>query len=137
MVKITGQRKHSERLGRMSRETKGEVFKALMVAGGLIQTEAQISITAGSVSGKGHVPSLPGEPPNADTGALDSQIETRGERAKTKVFVESEAPHAVPLEVGTSKMAARPSMGPAARKMRGKATDLVRQAVSRTARKGA
>lgn len=137
MVKITGQKKHSARLGRMSRETKDEVYRALFVGANLITTEAQISITAGAVSGKGHVASAPGEPPNADTGALDSQIESRGDRRAMKTFSESKAPHAVPLEIGTSRMAARPSMGPAARKKRGAVVELVRQAVSRTVRKGA
>lgn len=137
MVKITGAQKHTQRTRRMSKETRAEVYKALFVAGNMIEVEAENSITAGSVSGKDHVPSAPGEPPNADTRVLDSNIETTGEPKVPRVKVTSNAPYSVPLEIGTSKMAARPFMGPAARKKRGAAVELVRKAVARVARKGA
>lgn len=137
MVKITGAKKHSDRLKLMtSPEMKAEIFKALFAAGNLIETHAEISITSGSVSGKDHVPSAPGEPPNADTHGLDANIETTGNKAQTKVRVTSNAPYSLALEQGTSRMAARPFMGPAVRAKRGQATELVRQAVSRVARKG-
>lgn len=137
MAKFTGQKKHSARLKRMtSPEMKREVYRALFAAGNIIETIAEISITSGSVSGANHVPSAPGEPPNADTGLLDGNIETTGNPDAVKVFVTSNAPYSVPLEVGTSKMAARPFMGPAARKGRGQASELVRKAVSRVASKG-
>lgn len=88
------------------------VGAALHAAGEMIQVEAQISITAGSVSGKNHVPSLPGEPPNNDTGVLANNIET-ARKAPLVVEVSSNAPYAAALEYGTSKMAARPYMRPA------------------------
>lgn len=137
MVKITGQQKHSQRLGRLAGpQMRSAVYRALFTAGVLIETEAEISITSGSVSGKDHVPSAPGEPPNADTRLLDTSIETTGNPEQMKVRVTSNAPYSLALEQGTSKMAARPFMGPAARKMRGPATELVRKAVSRVAREG-
>lgn len=137
MVKITGAKKHSDRLKRMARqEMKDDVYRALFAAGNLIETHAEQSITNGSVSGANHVPSAPGEPPNADTRLLDTSIETTGSKQKMKVFVTSNAPYSLALEQGTSKMAARPFMGPAVRAKRGEAVELVRQAVSRVARKG-
>jgi len=137
MAKFTGAKAHSARLARMAgSEMNDEVFKALYAAGNRIEVAAELSITAGSVSGKGHVPSQPGEPPNADTRLLDTSIETTGDRAAMKVKVTSNAPYSAALEMGTSKMAARPFMGPAARKERSAATELVRKAVSRVSRKG-
>lgn len=137
MVKITGQKAHSQRLARLTGPAMQKaVYGALFAAGNLIETEAEISITSGSVSGKDHVPSAPGEPPNADTRLLDTSIETTGNPQAMKVRVTSNAPYSLALEQGTSKMAARPFMGPAVRKMRGPATELVRKAVSRVAREG-
>lgn len=77
-----------------------------------IKAEAQRLISAGSVSGKGHVPSAPGEPPNFDTGTLSRKIVTE-QTGKLSAEVRSEAPYAAALERGTSKMAARPYMRPA------------------------
>lgn len=131
MARVTGAKAHAARLKRIQgEEMVREVGKALFVAGNMIEVEAEISITTGAVSGKGHVPSKPGEPPNADTHELDRNIETV-QVAPLKVEVSSNAPHAVDLEVGTSKMAARPSMRPAAQKKRAEAVELVRRAVKK------
>lgn len=106
------------------------IGKALFVAGNRIQVRAQHSITEGAVSGRFHVPSLPGQPPKADTHTLDRQIETE-QVEPLKVEVSSNAPYAAHLEFGTSKMAARPYMLPAAELERQKAVELVRDAVNR------
>lgn len=77
-----------------------------------VRVEAHHSITAGAVSGKNHVPSRPGEPPNEDTGDLRSKVTNR----RTGVLaaeVRADAAHSARLEFGTSKMAARPFMRPA------------------------
>lgn len=94
------------------REAQRVLGKALFAAGERIQVEAQLSLTRGAVSGKNHVPSSPGEPPNQDTGVLGGNIETvmTGPLA---VEVSSNAPYSSPLEFGTSRMAARPFMRPA------------------------
>lgn len=109
---------HAARLKALSEGLGKKLTQALYMGGRKIELEAEHSITQGSVSGKFHVPSLPGQPPNRDTGVLDSNIETRivasGDRPE--VHVESKAPYAVPLEFGTKKMAARPYMRPAAQK---------------------
>lgn len=90
-----------------------EVVKAarrvLYVGSDMIRAEAFRSISAGSVSGKNHVPSKPGEPPNRDTGVLQAGIENRMV-SDLEAEVSSNAPYAAPLEFGTSKMAARPYM---------------------------
>lgn len=110
---ITGLKAHTNRLKKLSSQmVVKEVGKALFIAGERIQVDAQISITAGSVSGKQHVPSKPGEPPSNDTGVLANNISTVSV-APLIVEVSSRAPYASALEFGTSKMAARPYMKPA------------------------
>lgn len=122
---------HSDRLKRMAARTPAEVARALYRAGQLIEIDAENSITTGSVSGKNHVPSNPGEPPNADTRFLDTNIETRI-GGPGLVIVESKAGYSSALEFGTSKMAARPFMGPALRKNKAKVIEIVGDAVSAT-----
>lgn len=98
-----------------ARDISKAVTKALYRGGRIIEQHAELSITQGSVSGREHAPSLPGDPPKRDTGILDSNIETRVEAENPpEVHVESKAPYSAPLEFGTSKMAARPFMRPAA-----------------------
>ena len=74
---MKGSRRHINRLKALSGSPmERAVGKVLFAGGELIQVEAQLSITRGSVSGKNHVPSKPGEPPNNDTGVLAGNIET-------------------------------------------------------------
>lgn len=120
----------------MNSEVDREVNKALYVAGELMSVEAQISITTGAVSGKNHVPSSPGQPPNNDTGHLANQIETNLVR-KLEVEVSSNAEYSMALEFGNSRVAARPFMAPAANEKRGKAVRLVELAVKRALRNAA
>lgn len=126
----------SSLLGRMTAETSREVSQALFAGGEAIAVEAQISITSGAVSGKKHVPSTPGQPPNQDTGVLGNNIETN-QISRFKVEVSSNAPYSAPLEFGTSKMAARPFMAPAANATREYVTKLVDRAVKRGVRRAA
>ena len=129
--------KHSQRLRSMASDTAQEVLRKLYVAGRLIETDAERSITAGSVSGAGHVPSAPNSPPNRDTGLLDGSIETeiRAQNPPT-VAVTSRAPYAAALEYGTSKMAPRPYMRPATERNRDEVTRLVGEAVSIVVKRG-
>jgi len=137
-MKSTGVKSHKARLKRIRGPAMvREVGKAVLVAADLIKVDAQISITEGSVSGKNHVPSLPGQPPNNDTGNLASDANIRSERTGiTEAEVSSNAEYSVELELGTSKMAARPFMQPAAEKNRKKATALVTAAVKKVANGG-
>lgn len=131
MVKITGAQRFTDRMQRMaSASTKSAADKALYVAGTIIEVYAENSITAGSISGPGHIPSNPGEPPNADTRLLDTSIHTVAV-GKGRVNVESTAPYAAALEFGTSKMAARPYMNPASKAKGPEASKLVAEALRR------
>lgn len=110
---MKGRDAHRQRLKKLSGP---DVIKAagrvLYVGADMIRSEAFRSISAGSVSGKGHVPSQPGEPPNRDTGVLQAHL--RAELVSPlEALVSSEAPYAAALEFGTSKMEARPYMRPA------------------------
>lgn len=129
MARIVGAKGVSIRLRGLAGKEKVElVGQALMAGGEEIQTYAQVEIQRDSRGGKFHVPSKPGEFPNADTGQLASMIEV--ERvAPLRVQISSNAPHSVPLEAGTSKMAARPFMGPSARAKRKRVVELVESAV--------
>lgn len=131
MVKVIGATRASDRLKKYSGpELVQRVGQALFAAGQQIQVEAQLSITRGAVSGKAHVPSRPGEPPNQDTGVLANNIETV-QVTPLRVEVSSNAPYAAELEFGTSKMAERPYMRPAAIKTRAKVSELVALSVRR------
>lgn len=132
---LKGARAHIRRLQSLSSaQTEKEIGAALFAAGELIQTVAQRSITAGAVSGKGHVPSAPGEPPNNDTGTLANNIETT-QPARTRVLVTSSAPYSAALEFGNGKVAARPFMRPARDANRDEAKRLVESALARAVRR--
>lgn len=128
---VRGAKAHAARLKRMtSPKMVREVGKAVFVAADFLATEAALSITAGAVSGKGHVASAPGEAPNADTHELDRSIRAEKTGPLT-AEASANAAHAVPLELGTSRVAARPVMRPAAVKTRPRAEALVAEAVKR------
>ena len=130
MARVRGAKAAATRIRRLSGpDMVRRVGAALFAAGQLIENEAALSITNGAVSGKSHVPSLPGEPPNADTHVLDRSIET-ALVAPLKVEISANAPYAAALEFGTSKMAERPYMRPAVAKKRKEVVALVRRAVS-------
>lgn len=136
MAKITGVERHTKRLKNMRNVAK-DVTAALYAAGQDIELDAERSITEGSISGKGHIPSLPGEPPNRDTGDLDRNIdtETKSQNPPT-VHVVSHMPYSAALEFGTSKMDERPFMRPATEKNRKKVGQKVAAAVRIAVRKG-
>lgn len=115
-------------LRNMPQLARRAIRPALFAAGQKIAVEAQISITDGAVSGANHAPSAPGAAPNNDTGVLANNIET-AETGDLKVEVSSNAPYSAALEFGTSKIAARPFMAPAAQKKTQEANDLVRRAL--------
>lgn len=135
MVKIAGTISVKARIRSINGdEAIREIGKALYVAADHIKQTAQHSITEGSISGKGHIPSAPGQPPNADTHNLDRQIEAELVQP-LKAIVSSNARYAAALEFGTSKMAPRPYMMPAAQRERPNVTKLVQQAINRVTRK--
>lgn len=132
---IKGLNAHLERLSKMTGPgAVAAVNRGLFAAGEEIQVEAQLSITNGAVSGAGHVPSAPGEPPNNDTGVLAGNIETTQEKP-LEVKVSSNAPYSGSLEFGDSKIAERPFMRPARDRKQQRAAELVSDSLSAFIRK--
>jgi HK97 gp10 family phage protein len=132
---MIGAKAHIARLRKLSgSDMERAVGKALFAAGEAIQVKAQVSITSGSVSGRNHVPSKPGEPPNQDTGTLANNIETV-QLKPLLVEVSSNAPYSAALEFGSSKVAARPFMVPARDAKRKEAEQLVKNAVAAVVRR--
>jgi HK97 gp10 family phage protein len=110
---MKGKDSHLKRLRGMSgTDAIRAANRVVLVGADMIRAEAYGSISRGSVSGKNHVPSRPGEPPNRDTGVLQANIETTNPQPLV-AHVTSSARYAAALEFGTSKMAARPYMRPA------------------------
>lgn len=131
---MPGTKKHLDRLKRMQNGAR-QIAGALYRAGQEIELDAEQSITAGSISGKGHVVSAPGQPPNADTRDLDSKIDTvLVSQNPPTVRISAYSGHAVPLEYGTSKMAARPFMRPAVARNRDEVSRRISAAVQITMR---
>lgn len=133
MAEHPGIRIHRNRLQRMRRATS-DVYRSLYESGEVIRKDAADSIKAGAISGPLHVPSAPGEPPNADTHQLDMSIDVRVNPSKKSVSVVSLAPYSAFLEFGTSKMAARPFMRPALQRNRNRVVLGVVNAVNRSIR---
>lgn len=133
MAKVVGDRVYAQRLGKMSKQSRREVGKAVFVAAGILETDVRQSIVQGAIQGAGHIPSAPGEPPNRDTGNLDQNVKAFKTGELTSE-VASEAPYSAALEFGTSKMAERPFMRPGAKKVRPKMRKLVAAAVKKGSR---
>jgi HK97 gp10 family phage protein len=130
MPRITGAEGVTLRLSRLGgQKMVQKVGQALFAAGEEIRAEASNLITEGAVSGRNHIPSLPGEPPNEDTGTLRTHIETT-QIAPLKVEVSSNAPYAAILEFGSSRISERPYMRPATARKRNAVVALVRRAVN-------
>lgn len=133
MAENPGLRIHRNRLARL-RRIKTPALKALYEAGELVRADAVASIKEGAISGPGHIPSQPGQPPNADTHQLDLSIDTVLSPTKLSVSVVSKAPYSAALEFGTSKMAARPFLRPALRRNRNRLVRGFVEAVNDTVR---
>lgn len=130
MTRISGANVHRNRLRRLhSKYLQDAVIRAVYDAGEAVRAEAQASIREGAVSGSEHVPSLPGEPPNADTHNLDLSIDVRMSPNRKSVRVIAMAEYAAALEFGTSRIAPRPFMRPALQKHRNRLVYGVAQAV--------
>lgn len=130
---VKGAKAHSARLKSMMR-IKAESQRQLLAAGELVAEDAANSIRAGAVSGPGHVPSLPGQPPNADTHRLDASIDAVLSPTGKSVRVRANAPYAAFLEFGTSKMVERPFLRPALRRNRNRVVYGQVQAVQKSVR---
>lgn len=135
MAKFTGAQAHLKRLKAMDGRAHAEARKLVYALADMHATEAALSITAGAVSGANHVPSAPGEAPNADTHVLDRSIHVE-EVGPLRANSVADAPYAAGLEFGTAKVSERPFMRPAADKVRKEADKLAKAAVKRINRGG-
>lgn len=133
-MSMKGKDKFLRKLGSVRDDAVKAANKVVHVGSDMIRAEAFRSISAGSVSGKGHVPSQPGEPPNRDTGVLQGHITNRLVEP-LHAEVKSDAPYASALEFGTSKMQARPYMRPARDKEAPKIQRLFAQEIAKLVRK--
>lgn len=132
--RIIGVKALSAKLKRLAPESVQKVGAAAYVAADLVSTDAAISITTGAVSGKAHVPSAPGSPPNADTHLLDRSIHVE-KSGPLSARVVADAPYAAAQELGTSKLPERPYLRPALAKNKQKALALMSAAVKQAAKK--
>lgn len=108
---------------------RSELSTAVYAIAAQVEVDAATSITSGAVSGKGHVPSKPGEPPNADTHQLDRSIHVKTVTPLNALVV-ADAPHAASMELGTSKVAERPYMRPAAQRNKARGQRQMRASVA-------
>jgi HK97 gp10 family phage protein len=124
---LTGGDKHVARLRKLGGPEVVKAAGSVVYDGAnMIQAEAFRSISAGSVGGRSHVPSAPGEPPNRNLGILQAGFETQQTGPLTAEF-RAETPYSAALEFGTSKMQARPYVRPARDKMKPKIQALFRE----------
>lgn len=110
---MRGEKAHLARLKKLRGAAVRKAANAVVYEGAdTIRAEAHRLVSAGSVSGKRHVASKPGEPPNRDTGNLQAHMEATNPKPLVGRFTSS-ADYAAALEFGTSDMAARPYVRPA------------------------
>lgn len=131
---LKGQDNHRRRLKRLSSGAVRAANKVVVVGADIIRAHAHVEISRGSVSGRGHVASNPGEFPNRNTGDLQAGLTTTNP-APMLAEVRSEAPHATPLEFGTSKMAERPHMRPARDAKKGEINRLFAQEMDKVVKR--
>ncbi len=96
--------------------TKRNVQRAMMATGEEVRTRVVESILEGAILGPGHLPSAPGEAPNADIGDLHQSYGTAGAWTDGLTYeqtVGSPLAKAAALEDGTPTMAPRPHLLPA------------------------
>lgn len=109
---MKGRRKHTDRLKKLTSKRVIQIAGAIAYEGAdMIRAEAFRLVSAGSISGKGHVPSRPGEPPNRDSGVLQANMETVQTGALSAEF--RAKAYARALEFGTSNIDQRPFVRPA------------------------
>lgn len=114
---LVGSQRFTAKLDDLSKQSRALIGRVVEDAAERVAADAAISITSGSIQGKGHIRSKPGEPPNAEWGQLHTSIKVeKVDDLHWRVAVY--APYAAHLEFGTSRMAARPFLKPAERKNR-------------------
>lgn len=114
----------------LSARIGARVDESLAAIGEDIRHTAAESIIDGGIPSPNHIPSNPGEPPNADTHLLDQSI--RADPVQNhRVEISANTDYARGLELGTSRVEPRPYMRPALAKNRDGAEAKIKQAVAR------
>ena len=131
IMAMSGRKAHVARLKRIQGpEMERQVGRALFAGGNIIQVEAQIGLSTGAVSGKGHVPGPVGGYPNSDTQQLANSIETV-QKEPLLVEVSANAEYAAAVHDGGSRTGPRPYMDLARDAKRREVEELVVKAVRR------
>lgn len=109
---MKGKDAHLRRLKRLSTDAVKVAGRVVFVGADMVRAEAFRGVSSGSISGRNHVASAPGEYPNRDTGGLQNGFKTEQTGPLSAEF-RSETEYSEALEFGTSKMEARPHVRPA------------------------
>lgn len=120
MAKVTGGEKFRKALKNLQSLTPEHV--------GLVKAAERIETEAKRLIGRNHagVPSLPGEPPHGQTGALAAGIVSGPTQTGARVV--SSDPASASLEFGTSRMVERPFLRPAVKNsLKAIATDVAQE----------
>lgn len=146
---FAGRRTLSVRLNAIGQRTAQEVGRAVRRGGLAIENRAVDGIISPPKTGKvyrsksrkgaTHQASAPGEFPAADTGRLHQSITSIQTQSGPDVYrneTAANAPYAIALELGTSKMAPRPFMQPAFDEVRPQVEARIRAAIVRGAKSG-
>jgi len=97
---MKGARKHVNRLKKLTSADVRRIGGAVVYEGAdMVRAEAHRLVSAGSVSGKGHVASRPGEPVNRDSGDLQSSFEV-AQTGHSSAEFRSHAPYSARHEFG-------------------------------------
>jgi hypothetical protein len=96
---VHGDKHHIARIRKMRGAIVAPVTEALFDEAKDLAVDAALLITAGATSGANHVPSAPGEPPNADTHVLSGRIEAAS-TGPLKAETSANAPYAAAQEFG-------------------------------------
>jgi HK97 gp10 family phage protein len=116
----------------IARETDRAILMAAIMLEGVVKQKISRGGRGGrvySVSGKRSQRSAPGEPPKTDTGRLVGSI--RHEHSFLSASVGSEVNYAGYLELGTSRMAARPYLQPSFDENENKIMEMVENALKK------
>ena len=138
---VKGSRDLILKLGNISDKSAIEVRKAINEGALRVRSSAISAIKKRSFGkkymryGKVMYRSIPGQAPNKMDGKLEANIlVSTGKYDLGKTYyaeVRANTPYAEALEYGTSKMAARPFMGPAVKKNEAKIEELVKKAIAK------
>lgn len=125
IIKVDGVEQLTEKLRSLYNVSDETLAKALLDGAFVLEGEIKVSMQQTSKGGntyergaKTHTSSAPGSPPAVDYGFLINSVQSAQDGNDAIVFTDDEA--ALPLELGTAKVAARPFMRPAAAKHQAK-----------------